>query len=62
MKSALIRSDAAPSLAIATPSFETETVTDFLRDGYWLEAADVDGDGNLDLIGYGLSVGEIYWY
>ena len=62
MKSALVRSTAAPSLDITTPSFETETVTDFLRDGYWLEAADVDGDGNLDLIGYGLSVGEIYWY
>ena len=42
---------ASPALALTPPSFDSETVTDFLRDGYWLEAADVDGDGNLDLIG-----------
>jgi hypothetical protein len=56
------RTTAPPRLAVTPPTFDTETVTDFLRDGYWLEAADIDGDGNLDLVGYGLTVGEIYWY
>ncbi|RJT77947.1 VCBS repeat-containing protein [Arthrobacter cheniae] len=51
-----------PSLDITEPLFGSETVTDFLRDGYWLEAADIDGDGRPDLVGYGLSLGEIYWY
>ncbi|TFC29920.1 VCBS repeat-containing protein [Cryobacterium sp. TMT1-3] len=50
------------SLAIAEPSFGSETVTDFLRDGYWLEAPDITGTGKPDLVGYGLSLGEIYWY
>lgn len=49
-------------LDITEPLFGSETVTDFLRDGYWLEAADIDGDGRPDLVGYGLSLGEIYWY
>lgn len=51
-----------PALDISEPAFGTHTVTDFLRDGYWLEAADIDGDGKPDLVGYGLKVGEIYWY
>jgi hypothetical protein len=48
--------------SLPTPVFSTETVTDQLRDGYWLEAPDVDGDGSPDLFGYGLRLGEIYWY
>ena len=44
------------------PAFDATTVTDFLRDGYWLEATDLTGDGRPDLVGYGLKVGEIYWY
>lgn len=47
---------------VAVPCFGAQTVTDFLRDGYWLEAADLTGDGSPDLVGYGLKVGEIYWY
>ncbi|SDN83085.1 hypothetical protein SAMN05216368_107262 [Cryobacterium flavum] len=47
---------------ILEPRFGSETVTDFLRDGYWLEAADITGTGRPDLVGYGLSLGEIYWY
>ncbi|MGL5865393.1 MAG: FG-GAP repeat domain-containing protein [Dermatophilaceae bacterium] len=54
--------DSTLTLAVTEPVFGSETVADFLRDGYWLEAADIDGDGNLDLVGYGLTVGEIYWY
>nr|WP_245600766.1 VCBS repeat-containing protein [Streptomyces sulphureus] len=37
-------------------------MADQLRDGYWLEAADLDSDGRTDLFGYGLRLGEIYWY
>ena len=48
--------------ATARPSFTSETVTEQLRDGYWLEAPDIDGDGRPDLFGYGLRLGEIYWY
>lgn len=48
--------------SVRTPRFGSESVADQLRDGYWLEAADLDGDGRLDLFGYGLRLGEIYWY
>lgn len=44
------------------PSFTAHVVADQLRDGYWLEAPDIDGDGRPDLFGYGLRLGEIYWY
>lgn len=47
---------------VRIPRFDTEVVADQLRDGYWLEAADLDGDGSLDLFGHGLRLGEIYWY
>ncbi|WP_202970723.1 FG-GAP repeat domain-containing protein [Saccharothrix sp. ALI-22-I] len=47
---------------IIAPHFEGEIVADQLRDGYWLEAPDIDGDGRPDLFGYGLRLGEIYWY
>lgn len=47
---------------VRTPRFAAEVVADQLRDGYWLEATDLDGDGTLDLFGYGLRLGEIYWY
>ena len=45
-----------------TPRFSREIVAEQLRDGYWLEAPDIDGDGSPDLFGYGLRLGEIYWY
>lgn len=47
---------------IMPPAFTSEVVADQLRDGYWLEAPDIDGDGRPDLFGYGLRLGEIYWY
>lgn len=47
---------------IRIPTFAPELVADQLRDGYWLEATDLDGDGRPDLFGYGLRLGEIYWY
>ncbi len=45
-----------------TPRFTPELVAEQLRDGYWIEAPDIDGDGAPDLFGYGLRLGEIYWY
>ncbi|WP_019891709.1 FG-GAP repeat domain-containing protein [Streptomyces purpureus] len=45
-----------------SPKFTAEVVADQLRDGYWLESPDIDGDGRPDLFGYGLRLGEIYWY
>lgn len=47
---------------LRAPKFTAEVVADQLRDGYWLEAPDIDGDGKPDLFGYGLRLGEIYWY
>jgi hypothetical protein len=47
---------------ITPPAFTSEVVADQLRDGYWLEAPDIDGDGRPDLFGYGLRLGEVYWY
>jgi hypothetical protein len=46
----------------AVPKFTPQVVIDQLRDGYWLEAPDFNQDGKPDLIGYGLAMGEIYWY
>ncbi|MDX7992652.1 FG-GAP repeat domain-containing protein [Xenorhabdus littoralis] len=50
------------SKSISEPKFKKEIVAEHLRDGYWLEAADIDNDGNMDLFGYGLTLGELYWY
>ena len=46
----------------AQPVFEEVLVEDNLKDGYWLDAVDIDGDGRLDLIATGLAVGEVVWY
>ena len=45
-----------------TPYFEQILVADHLKDGYWLEPVDVDGDGKPDLVASGLAVGEVVWY
>ncbi|WP_200897707.1 MULTISPECIES: hypothetical protein [Xenorhabdus] len=39
-----------------------EVVAKNLRDGYWLEATDLNLDGKTDRFGYGLTLGELYWY
>lgn len=44
------------------PQFAKEIVAHNLRDGYWLEAVDINNDMKEDLFGYGLTLGEIYWY
>lgn len=47
---------------LVEPKFSKDVVAEHLRDGYWLEALDIDQDGNVDLFGYGLTLGELYWY
>ncbi|HEX5740891.1 MAG TPA: VCBS repeat-containing protein, partial [Pilimelia sp.] len=32
------------------------------RDGYWVHAVDIDGDGRPDLVASGLTRGEVVWY
>lgn len=45
-----------------TPVFEPILVEDNLKDGYWIDAVDINGDGKPDLITSGLAIGEIAWY
>jgi hypothetical protein len=51
-----------PPPSYPAPRFTPEVVADQLRDGYWVEALDVNGTGRPDLVGCGLTLGEIYWY
>jgi hypothetical protein len=46
----------------AHPSFKPSVVDADPRDGYWIQAVDVDGDGRLDLVASGLTRGEVVWY
>lgn len=48
--------------APAKTYFKPVVVSDKLEDGYWVEAADFDNDGDTDLIGYGLTMGKITLY
>jgi hypothetical protein len=47
---------------LRAPVFEPIIVEDNLKDGYWIQAVDVDGDGTIDLVASGLAVGEVVWY
>lgn len=51
-----------PKFRIPVPHFEPVVVADKLRDGYWLQTVDVNGDGKPDLVTSGLALGEVYWY
>ncbi len=44
------------------PSFDMTVVEDGLVDGYWIQAVDVDGDGQPDLLTSGLKEGVVSWY
>ncbi len=44
------------------PKFRGEVVEEYRNDGYWVEAMDITKSGKLDLIGYGLGLGEVNWY
>lgn len=51
-----------PAGAGAAPSFTCTVVDDKPRDGYWIQAVDIDGDGRPDLVACGLTRGEVVWY
>ena len=44
-------------MATPTPKFEHEVVDDQINDGYWIQAADIDGDGRPDLVTSGWDPG-----
>jgi len=51
-----------PQIKLPAPYFEEVLVADELKDGYWIEAVDINGDGRPDLVASGLAVGEVVWY
>ncbi|MFD8224363.1 FG-GAP repeat domain-containing protein [Streptomyces massasporeus] len=48
--------------AYATPRFAESVIDADPRDGYFLQAVDIDGDGRPDLVASGLSRGQVVWY
>jgi len=44
------------------PRYTSDVVDGDPKDGYWIQAADIDGDGHLDLVASGLTTGEVVWY
>jgi hypothetical protein len=48
--------------AYATPKFTESVIDADPRDGYFLQAVDIDGDGRPDLVASGLSQGQVVWY
>lgn len=46
----------------ATANFQQIVVDDNLKDGYWIEAVDVNNDSRPDLVTSGLTIGEVSWY
>ncbi|GGK06872.1 hypothetical protein GCM10010123_40780 [Pilimelia anulata] len=46
----------------ASPRFTSTVVDADPRDGYWITAVDIDGDGRTDLVASGLTRGEVVWY
>ncbi|MFF5981824.1 FG-GAP repeat domain-containing protein [Streptomyces olindensis] len=48
--------------AYATPRFTESVIDADPRDGYFLQAVDIDGDGRPDLVASGLSEGQVVWY
>ncbi|MEE4378200.1 MAG: VCBS repeat-containing protein [Candidatus Competibacteraceae bacterium] len=49
-------------MKIKPPKFEKVVVEDNLKDGYWIDHVDINGNGRPDIISSGLAVGEIAWY
>lgn len=49
-------------MSFAVPDFRLETIDEEVTDGYWITAADIDGDGRIDLVTSGVADGRIRWY
>ncbi|WP_017573155.1 FG-GAP repeat domain-containing protein [Nocardiopsis halotolerans] len=49
-------------MSFAVPDFRLETIDEEVTDGYWITAADIDGDGRVDLVTSGVTSGRIRWY
>ncbi|GJM63626.1 FG-GAP-like repeat-containing protein [Persicobacter diffluens] len=47
---------------VKTPSFKKHTLADHQKDGYWIEAVDINGNGKLDIVTSGLAEGEVVWF
>lgn len=45
-----------------TANFQQIVVDDNLKDGYWIEAVDVNNDSRPDLVTSGFTIGEVSWY
>jgi hypothetical protein len=48
--------------SVRKPDFEPIVVEDGLADGYWIQAVDIDGDGQPDLLTSGLVEGVVAWH
>ncbi|MBV7695881.1 VCBS repeat-containing protein [Streptomyces sp. TRM70350] len=46
----------------ATPKFTESVIDSDPRDGYFIQAVDIDGDGRPDLVASGLTRGQVVWY
>lgn len=52
----------SPEISCIEPKFRPQQVIEQMREAYWLEYPDITKSGRPDLMGYGLTMGEIYWY
>jgi hypothetical protein len=44
------------------PQFSAEVVEDCRNDGYWVEALPISGSGGLDLMTFGVNLGDVFWH
>lgn len=49
-------------MAVTAPVFELQVIASGLEDGYWIQAADINGDGRPDLVVSGVAEGQLSWY
>jgi hypothetical protein len=57
-----IKATVSRDTLLPVPAFKSIVVADKLRDGYWVEAVDVDNNGKIDLVASGLAEGHVVWY